>query len=277
MSGVVVLGSANVDFVVEVERRPEPGETVLGSGHRAGGGGKGANQAYAAARAGAATALLARVGRDVWAAQALDGLDEVDTARVQALADVPTGAAFISVTPDGENSIVVSPGANARVDAAFVEAAADLIRGADVLCTVLEIPLDAVRRGCELAREGGARVVLTPAPALPAAVELLPLVDVVVPNAAEARALAGEPARLLELGARSAIVTRGAEGVVVLDAGGEEHIAAHVGGPVVDTTGAGDALVGTLAARLALGDPLVEAARRGVAAAGVAVTRPGAR
>src|SRR5919204_2272357 len=159
---VVVLGSVNVDFVVEVERRPEPGETVLARGHRVSGGGKGANQAHAAARAGAETALLGCVGRDA-PPEAFEGLDGVHVTGLRALDDVPTGAAFISVTPDGENAIVVSPGANARVDAAFVDASAEAIRGAAVFCSVLELPLEAVRRGCELARSADARVVLTPA------------------------------------------------------------------------------------------------------------------
>jgi ribokinase len=254
-----------------VERRPEPGETVLARGHhRVSGGGKGANQAHASSRAGARTALLGCVGRDA-PPEALEGLDGVDLTGVRTLDDVPTGAAFITLTPDGENSIVVSPGANARVDAAFVEAAAEAIERADVFCTVLELPLDAVRRGCEIAREAGARVVLTPAPVTPGAGALLPLVDVLILNRGEAQAL-GDTG-----GARALVLTLGADGALVADANGEERIPAEPAGPIVDTTGAGDALAGVLAARLAFGDDLRAAARAGVRAAGITVTRRGAR
>jgi ribokinase len=161
---VVVVGSANIDLVVEVERRPAPGETVLGTRHRRFSGGKGANQAVAAARVGAEVTLIACVGDDPTGGELVAELAgaEVDTASVRRVPEVGTGTAFITLTPDGENSIIVSPGANAALDAGAVDAAAPAIAAATVVCAQLEVPLDGVRRALELARRAGARTVLTP-------------------------------------------------------------------------------------------------------------------
>jgi ribokinase len=284
---VVVVGSANVDLVVEVDRRPAPGETVLGTRHRRFSGGKGANQAVAAARVGAEVALLASVGGDPAGGELLAELAAagVDVASVRRAPGVATGTAFITLTPDGENSIVVSPGANARLDAGVVEAAAAAIAAATVVCAQLEIPLDGVRRALEIARRAGARTVLTPAPAVPGARELIPLTDVLVPNLGEARALAGDPGspppdvarRLLGLGAGAVVLTLGARGAVIATAEGEREVPARAVPKVVDSTGAGDTLAGVLAASLAGGTPLPDAVRLAVGAAGISVTRTGAQ
>jgi ribokinase len=286
-SRVVVVGSANVDLVVDVDRRPAPGETVLGRGHRRFPGGKGANQAVAAARVGATVALVGCVGDDASGDDLLAELDAagVDTTVVRRLPRVTTGTAFITLTPDGENSIIVSPGANAHLDVASVDAAAPAIAAAAVVCAQLEVPLDAVRRGLELARRAGALTVLTPAPAVPEARELLGLADVLVPNLGEARALAGDPEaspraaarRLLGLGARAVVLTLGARGVVVETPQGTSELPARDVRDVVDTTGAGDTLAGVLAAMLADGASIPDAVRVAVDAAGISVTRAGAQ
>jgi ribokinase len=284
---VVVVGSANVDLVVDVDRRPAPGETVLGRGHRRFPGGKGANQAVAAARAGARVALVGCVGDDASGDDLLAELAGagVDTTVVRRVPGVTTGTAFITLTPDGENSIIVSPGANGHLDRAAVEAAAPAIAAAAVVCAQLEVPLEGVRRGLELARRAGALTVLTPAPAVPGARELLGLADVLVPNLGEARALAGDPAasprdvarRLLGLGAGAVVLTLGAQGVVLDTPQGTSELPARQMGEVIDTTGAGDTLAGVLAALLAEGASVADAVRVAVDAAGISVTRAGAQ
>jgi ribokinase len=285
---VVVLGSANVDFVVRLDRRPEPGETVLAQRHDVYPGGKGANQAVAAARAGAETAFVGCVGSDGYGAGLRASLAEagVDVSALATDEAAPTGAAFISVTPEGENAIVVSAGANARLDPSAVDAGARLLDGAAVLALQLEVPLEAVGHAAELARSRGAQVVLTAAPAVAAAGKLLRLADLTVVNVGEAAALAGaerrEPSEaasaLRALGAAAVVVTLGGDGALLVDADGRERrLPAFRAGDVVDTTAAGDALAGVLAARIAAGDDLAEALRLAVVAAGISITRAGAQ
>jgi ribokinase len=273
---IAVVGSINLDLVVAVERHPRPGETVIGGDRREFPGGKGANQAVAAARLGAQVALVGRVGADAAGARLRDGLAEegVDVAHVREDPAAPTGMALIAVDPRGENTIVVSPGANGRLGAADVEAARDVVGGAAVLLLQHEVPNEAV--AAAIAAAGGS-VVLNPAPARP----LAAAVDVLVPNRGELEALAGatgDPvalARSLD-GARAVVVTLGAEGAVVVENKRAERIAAPRV-EAVDTTGAGDAFCGALAQALADGARLVDAARWAVRAAAVSVTRPGAQ
>jgi ribokinase len=273
---VVVVGSLNHDITVVTERRPDAGETVLGRSVATASGGKGANQAVAAARAGARVAMVGCVGADAAGEQLLAGLRAVgvDTARVRVLDDAPSGTALIVVDDAGENSIVVVSGANARLAAVDVDAA--LAGGgarAPVVLAQLEVPEEAVAA----AARGAGRFVLNASPArtLPRAV--LAAADPLVVNAGEAAALTGAPdddvdalARaVLALGARSVVITRGAGGA--LWASGDDtiaHPAPRV--RVVDTTGAGDVFAGTLAARLARGarpdDALAAAVEAGAAA-----------
>src|SRR5439155_14990907 len=192
---VVVLGSANVDFVVRLARRPEPGETVLAREHRVVAGGKGANQAVAAARAGAEVAFVGRVGDDAYGADVLAGLAAagIDVTHLEIQRGAVTGAAFITVTPDGENAIVVSAGANGALDPNAVDAAREAIGAAAVLAVQLEVPLSAVEHACRLAGEAGTQVVLSAAPAIPAACRLVPLADILVCNLGEVRLLADAP------------------------------------------------------------------------------------
>ncbi len=286
MSGVFVVGSINQDFVLRLERRPEPGETVTGAELSLFPGGKGANSAVAAARLRARVAMLGRVGDDAFGADLVRNLREagVDTACVESIPHAPTGSAFITVTPDGENAIVVSPGANRSFGPDEVEAAAEDLGAAAVLVAQLEVDAGAVERAARLATEAGGRFLLNFAPPREVPEGLISLADPLVVNEHEARFLLGgapgepEPLaqKLLELGPRSVVVTLGADGAL-LAAGGSTR---RFGAPeveAVDTTGAGDAFVGALAARLADGAGLEDAVSYAVLAGAVAVTREGAQ
>ncbi|MFI9722830.1 ribokinase [Streptomyces sp. NPDC052396] len=286
---VLVVGSANADLTVRVDRRPGPGETVFGDDLMESAGGKGANQAAAAARLGARTALLARVGDDAFGELLLAAQREAgaEVRHVLVEAGARTGTAMIVVGPDGDNSIVVSPGANARLTPADVAAAGELFANAPVVSLQLEIPLETVRAAAARAGEAGARVVLNPSPA-PAALDpqLLAAADPLVVNEHEARQLSGagdgDPgswARSLRAaGARSVVVTLGADGALALDTTADEPVRVPgIAVRAVDTTGAGDAFTGALAARLARGERLAEAVRYAVRVSAASVTRAGAQ
>ncbi|MER7987186.1 ribokinase [Streptomyces noursei] len=287
MYDVLVVGSANADLTVRVTRRPGAGETVLGTDLVESAGGKGANQAAAAARIGGRTALLARVGGDAYgelllAAQRAAG---TDVAPVIVDADARTGTAMIIVSPDGDNSIVVSPGANAALTPEDVAAAQDVIAASAVLSLQLEIPMETVRAAAAAAEGAGTRVVLNPSPA-PEDLDraLLSAADPLVVNEHEARQLSGRTdgtpaewaAALRERGARSVVVTLGGDGALVLDDSGTTTVPG-VRVEAVDTTGAGDAFTGALATRLAGGAALADAARFAVRVGAAAVTKPGAQ
>lgn len=266
---VVVLGSINVDLVLGVTRRPGAGETVGDATLERHAGGKGANQALAAARAGAEVALVGRVGEDEAGTSRLAELERegVDVARVRRCA-APTGTAVITLTPDGENAIVVVPGANGCVGPLDVEDAAPVLREADVLVLQLEIPSVAVTSA--LTRVAPTTlVVLNAAPARSLDSAVYERLDVLVVNESEAGTLCGTTVRgaetagaaaalLAGFGARAVVVTLGAAGALVHEAG-EDVLVAAPPALAVDTTGAGDAFVGALAARLAVGEPLTAA------------------
>ncbi|MDG4825575.1 ribokinase [Asanoa sp. WMMD1127] len=279
MSRVVVVGSANLDLVVGVPRLPAPGETVLGSDVVTGPGGKGANQAVAAHRLGAETLLVAalgddRFGTDLRAALAREGLP-LD--RLVTRAGIATGVALIVVEAAGENTIVVAPGANARLDDSSLDG---LFAPGDVLVLQLEIPLETCLAAARRARDAGASVLLNAAPLPPAGAaaltELLGVVDVLVVNEGEARQLGGDARALLRHGPAACVVTLGARGAVSADGTGART---HPPFPVdaVDTTGAGDTFCGALAVGLASGIDLDQAVRRGCAAGALATTRMGAQ
>lgn len=266
---VCVIGSVNLDLVARVERLPGAGETVLGSTFTEHPGGKGLNQAVAAARSGASTALVGAVGDD-HAGQTLRDIARHENIDVNglAMADAPTGRALIGVDERAENQIIVVPGANSLV-------------GDDVdvpLCRValaqLEVPLSTVLTAFRSARLDGATTVLNPAPAAPLPDELLAVCDVVVPNEHELD-LVGGADHLLSRGVGAVVVTLGARGVSIVDSAGERHVPAHRV-TAVDTTAAGDAFCGALAARLAAGDDLDAAVRFAAAAGALATTREGA-
>lgn len=276
-----------MDIVVAVPRHPRPGETIIGADSFRTPGGKGANQAVAAARLGQRVAMVGRVGEDDAGRTLRAALNDygVDYAAVVETTETPTGIALITVDPNGENIIVVSSGANARVGAADVKAAAPLVERAAVVLLQLEIPLEASIEAATLAT---GTVILNPAPAptdrLP--LELLAAVDVLVPNRSELAELAGVPApaslaaverlaRSIE-GPRAVVVTLGAEGALLVERGSSTHVAAPTV-EAVDTTGAGDCFCGALADALARETPLEDAVRFAVRAAAVSTTRPGAQ
>lgn len=274
MSGrVVVLGSVNVDLTARTGRLPHAGETVLGSSFTRAHGGKGANQAVAAARAGARVSLCGAVGRDSFGDDALETLarDGVDVGRVARVAE-PTGTAIIVVDDAGENEIVVVPGANGHARGDGIE-----WRRGDVAAAVLEVPLGAVETFFGEARAAGVTTVLNAAPATAAAARLLPLVAVLCVNEGELEALGPLPPEPHPAGGGMAVVTTlGSRGIRLVDGDGELSVPAHPV-PVVDTVGAGDAACGVLAAGLAEGRPLRECVTRANAAAAMAVRAAGAR
>lgn len=293
---VVVVGSVNVDLVVPVVRRPAAGETVLGGDLAVHPGGKGANQAVAAALLGARTALIGAVGEDDWGRRMLEALRSagVDVGAVRRETG-PTGTALILVDEAGENSIVVSPGANGRVGERDVAAARDLLVGAGVVVGQGELPPAALRAAVEAASAAGVRCVVNLAPPMELPGAVLAACDPLVVNTHEAAVLLkdggadadagaggdGDPGRvaaaLLGLGSRSVVLTVGESGAVVADAEGVTAVAAPRVERVVDTTGAGDATTGALAARLAAGDDLRAAAAYAVRVGATAVTRAGAQ
>ncbi|PZQ89536.1 MAG: ribokinase [Leifsonia xyli] len=281
MADIVVLGSANMDLVVRQPRLPEPGETMFGSSFTTVPGGKGLNQAIAAARVGGDVAFLGAVGGDAFGRELREALASagVDTDAV-ALVERPTGTAHISVLDGGENAIVVVPDANG-VELPLDETQRAAIRSARYLVVQFERPLPLVAEAVAYARSVGVTTVVTPAPALPLPEGFLEGVDVLVPNAGEARELAGiddetDAALALSRRAGTVVMTRGSRGALV--ARGGEVVAEVPVHPVtpVDTTGAGDTFTGVLVARLAAGDPEPAALRAASVAAALATTRPGA-
>lgn len=281
-----MVGSANADLVVGLRRRPGPGETVLGDDLRLIAGGKGANQAVAAARLGADVRFIGAVGADahgdlvraglVQAGVELSGLRTVER---------PTGTAMITVTPDAENAIVVSPGANAEVGVQEIHALEESLAHAAVVLTCLEIPRPAVEAAAAVTRRAGVRFAINLSPVVELGPATLALADPLIVNQHEAAALLGADAgrgprrmarELLDSGPTSVVITTGAEGAVVACSDAALSVPARPVRPV-DTTGAGDAFAGALVSRLALGVGLVEAARFAVRVAAVSVTRVGAQ
>ena len=289
MKRVLVVGSSNTDMIIRVPRIPRPGETILGGEFTMAGGGKGANQAVAAARAGGRVTLVARVGDDIFGERALAGFraDGIDTRFVLRTSGAASGVALIDVDDRGENSISVASGANALLSAADVESAAEAFAAADIVLVQLESPIETVEAAVRKAGEKGVPVILNPAPARPLDEDLLSLVSVLTPNESEAELLSGiavrdadgvrrAAARLRARGAARVVVTLGERGVYAS--------APEFEGPVpafkvdaVDTTAAGDVFNGALAVALAEKLPLSEALRFAQAAAAISVTRPGAQ
>jgi ribokinase len=285
--GVAILGIFVADLAFRAGRLPRIGETIIGSGFKMGPGGKGSNQSVAAARVGAKVTIISKLGRDAFGEIALKTWKDEGILARAAQSDDATGGAFIFVNHDtGENAIIVYPGAAGAISAADVDAAADAIRAARVFVTQLEQPIPAAQRGLEIARAAGVTTIFNPAPAEPVPDAIYPLCDYIVPNETEAAALTGLTVAtlgdaqrvgdaLLAKGARTALITLGERGALFHSRGRSIEIPAFSAGPVVETTGAGDAFVGGFAAAIARGTDPIEAARFGCAVAGISVTRAG--
>lgn len=279
---VVVVGSINIDLVVHADRLPAPGETVLGGRFAMHDGGKGANQAVAAARAGARVTVIGAVGTDEYGARGIAALqaEGIDISRVRRVAE-PTGVAIVAVGTRGENQIVVASGANAVIG--LDEGDRELISHADVLLTSLEVPVATVVDALHAAHASGVTAILNPAPAHALPAEVLAMGPILTPNEHELVVGIGNDQTedaLDELAARNAgpvVVTQGAAGALVADGTSRERFDGFTPPQVVDTTGAGDTFCGVLAASLAEGTSLPAAVVRANAAAALAVAAAGAR
>jgi ribokinase len=283
---VIVLGASLMDMNLRLDRLPTPGETRLGSSFFTSTGGKGANQAVAARRAGAEVVFLTAFGDDAFGRVMRDRYfaEGIDLRHARLVESEASGVALILVGDDGENLIGVSMGPNARLTAGYIDdLPVDVFDPPGVFLASLEVPIDAVIRAVERAKAAGMTVVVNPAPAalLLGAMEVLASIDVLTPNQTEADALAGEPGgravdALLALGVGRVVLTRGSEGCLVVEGGKQTTIPAHEV-EAIDTVGAGDAFNGALAAALAERLSLIQAATRANAAAAIAVTKPGAQ
>ncbi|MCX6360862.1 MAG: ribokinase [Armatimonadetes bacterium] len=286
---IVVVGSTNTDMVAKAERLPRPGETVIGGSFVTVAGGKGANQAVAAARLGARVSFVGAVGDDALGAEAVAGLaaEGIDVSHVVMLPGHASGVALILVDAAGQNSIMVAPGANMALTPDHVDRAVDAVAAADVLVLQCETPLATVQRAAALARSHGVRVILNPAPAQSVPVALLQSVDLLTPNESEADALLGEPgaaeadperaaAALADLAGCPVIVTLGVQGAVACRGSDITRIAPRRV-DAVDATAAGDCFTGALAVGLAEGLSLLDAAAQATLAASISVTRLGAQ
>jgi len=286
---IVVVGSSNMDLVVRSSRIPVPGETILGGDFLMIPGGKGANQAVAAAKLGARVHFVARLGNDVFGRKSLDNFraEGLDTTYVSLTGDAPSGVALITVDHAGNNAIVVAPGANARLSPDDVRRAEDQIRSAGAVVAQLEVPVATVQCVAEIADEAGVPFILNPAPAQELATALLEKVAVLTPNESETRILTGIEAvdegsarkaarKLLAAGVEAVIVTMGSKGFLLADGDAMEFIPA-VEVKAVDATAAGDAFTGSLAVALAQGESLREAALFANRVAAFSVTRLGAQ
>ena len=287
---ITIVGSLNMDLVIRSPRIPQPGETIIGSDFQTVPGGKGANQAVAAARQGGQVTMVGRVGEDTFADALLENLAsaEIDATFVHRDKQAASGVALIVVDDHGENIIVVASGANMRMTEKDVEAAEAAIADSDVLLLQLEVPLPVVKRAAQIAQSHSVTVVLNPAPARELPPDLLASVDVLVPNESEAALLTGLPvgsqselekaaSKILNLGVRSVVITLGKRGAFLASADYKSKIYEAFSIQPVDTTAAGDAFVAGLVVNYAAGKTLPDAIRWGNAAGAVAASRFGAQ
>ena len=288
MKPIVILGIFVADTAYRAERQPRMGETIMGMSFVLGPGGKGSNQSVAAAMAGGQVHFITRLGDDDFAKIA-----HSTWARAGVVTEVTvdhesyTGAAYIFIeNATGNNAIIVSPGAAGRVSVADVDAKTDLIAGAAVFVTQLEQPILAAKRGLEIARAAGVTTILNPAPAASLGDDILALCDYITPNETETEALTGLPVTtiaqarlaadaLLARGVGAVVITLGSQGALYHDATLSVHVPVISAGPVVETTGAGDAFNGGFAVALSEGRDVIDAVRFGCATAGISVTRAG--
>jgi len=271
---VVVVGSTNMDLTTFTDRFPGPGETILGREFHLGFGGKGANQAVAARLCGAEVSMVGRVGNDLFGQAMIDNLASygVDTSHVLITPEVSSGVAPIFVDASGQNRILVVKGANDLLSPEDVEAASPVLLRAGVIVLQLEVPLETVYFTLRFARRHGIRTILNPAPAQPLTISEIAEAEYIIPNETEAATIGGMPAgtveeatscaqALLRKGMRRVIITLGANGALLASAGAIRHVA-RFRVDALDTTGAGDAFIGSLAASLAIGREEFDALRR---------------
>jgi ribokinase len=286
---IVVIGSSNTDMIIKVDHIPRPGETVIGGTFSTAPGGKGANQAVAAARAGGRVTFIARVGDDMFGRQALDGFraDGIDVSHVIIDPDAPSGVASIFVDAKGQNSIAVASGANANLSPDDIHNAADVIAAADILVMQLETPVETVRAAAQIARDNAVTVILNPAPAQPLDKDLLKCISILTPNESEAELLTGIPVdspqaaqkaadALRARGVKVVIITMGEKGALLSTQNASAFVPAFKV-DAVDATAAGDVFNGALAVAVAEGAPLPRAVRFASAAAALSVTKLGAQ
>jgi ribokinase len=286
---IVVIGSSNTDMIIRLARIPKPGETLLGGDFSSAAGGKGANQAVGAARAGGKVTFIARVGTDIFGTEAIAGFkkDGINVSHVIRDASAPSGVALIFVAKGGENSIAVAGGANAKLSTSDVKKASKAISSAAVLVAQLETPLPTVQAAAEIAAKAGVRFILNPAPARPLPGSLLKKVSILTPNETEAELLTGikvsgptdakkAAEKLRAKGVETVIITLGSRGAFIADASGGTLVPGFKV-KAIDTTAAGDTFNGSLAVALAEGKSMMEAVRFANAAAAISVTRLGAQ
>ncbi len=285
---IVILGVFVADTSYRADRPPEMGETIMGNSFALGPGGKGSNQAVAAAMAGGDVHFLSKLGKDPFADMALDIWKKAGvTPQVSHHSDSYTGAAYIFIEEaSGNNAIIVCPGVAGTISPADIDKNADLIANAAIFVTQLEQPLDAALHALQIAKNGGAKTILNPAPVTDLPGGMLALCDYVTPNETETEGITGiavhsvEDAKkaalaLLEKGVGAAVITLGENGVLYRDREQVVHVPAIIAGPVVETTGAGDAFNGGFATALSRGFSPIEAVKFGCATAGISVTRAG--
>lgn len=283
---IVVVGSNMMDMITRISRLPKMGETLAGTSFSMGFGGKGANQAVTAARLGAKVGMVCKVGKDSFGAMVRENFaNNGILTRVFEDANLASGVAPITVDDEGRNLVIIVPGANNALTAAEVEQAAGLIRQAKVLICQLEIPNEAILKAFEIAHAAGVRIILNPAPARGVPARMIELADLVVPNETEAELLTGLPVsglngasaaarRIREMGARTVIVTLGAEGALLWDGAQEQHFSPPKV-TAVDTTGSGDSFIGSLACALVQGQDMPQAIQFANRVAALSVTRIG--
>lgn len=286
---IVVVGSLNMDMVVSLNQRPNPGETVLGNHFFINAGGKGANQAVAARKLGASVAMVGKLGVDLFADQLLAGLEQVgvDCSAIEKLPDQVTGVAFVTLDPDGDNSIVVAPGANLQLTPEDVRRHENLIKHAKLLMVQLEIPLETVMEAIAIAKRHNVQVLLDPAPVQHLSSEMLRMVDYIVPNKTEITQLTGiqvidqlsaklAAVELLRKGVSTVFAKLGEKGLVVVNSNNTFIVEPyHVN--AVDSTAAGDAFAGAIGAAIVSGKDIWTAAKFASAIGAITVTRKGAQ
>ncbi len=291
MKKIAIVGSINADYSVSVSHTPKVGETVLAKQFSITPGGKGANQAFAVGRLGGDAVMLGAVGMDSYGDLLLGSLKgaDVDVSHVMRLNECSTGIAVVAVNDDGDNSIIVIPGANDMVDEAYIEDMRAVIEGCDIVIMQLEIPIRTVICAAKLAKSLGKTVILDPAPAVAEiSPELFQYVDIITPNETELAILTGDPEVITRLpdaaaalkagGVKHVIVTLGDKGAFLsTDAGLEQHFQPSPDIQVVDTTAAGDSFTASVAIALALGYDLAQAIPKAMAVSEIVVTRKGAQ